>query len=132
MTILDQALRACATGVSTAEAGTSLLIGCGGWLHRDDFTSRFIETATSISDGATLMAAVDWNAAITALEGGQLPCSSGERHMLKLAASIAAGTPVNLSDTLSGIDHRNARLVVTAVSNATGLLSLTPPAGRPQ
>ncbi len=120
MTILDQALRACASGILTAEAGTGLLIDCGGWLHRDDFTSRFITTGTSTSDGTTLMASIDWDSAITALDEGRLPCSSGERHMLRLAASIAAGTPVNLSDTLTGIDHRNARQLITAVLRANG------------
>ena len=61
---LEQALRACARGIRHHEAGTSLLIGCGHWLHRDDFTSRFIEHSTS---GGTPMAATDWEAAITAL-----------------------------------------------------------------
>ena len=77
MTILDQALQACASGVLTAEAGVSLLIDCAGWLHHDDFTSSFITTGTSISDGTALMASIDWDAAITALNGGRLPCSSG-------------------------------------------------------
>ena len=120
MTILDEALRACASGVLTAEAGVSLLIDCAGWLHREDFTSSFITTWTGISDGTALMASIDWDAAITALSGGRLPCSSGERHMLRLAASIAAGVPVNLSDALTGIDHRNARLLTTAVLHANG------------
>ena len=41
-----------------SEAGISLLIDCGGWLHRDDFTGQFITTGTSISDGTTLMASI--------------------------------------------------------------------------
>jgi hypothetical protein len=57
------------------------------------------------------MASTDWQAAIAALNVGQLPCSSGERRMLLLAASIAGGTPVSLHDTLPGIDQRNVRLV---------------------
>lgn len=116
MTTLAEALRACASGILTAEAGVSLLIDCEGWLHRDDFTSQFITTA---ADG-TMTAAIDWQAAVTALDQGQLPCSSGERHMLKLAASIAAGTPVSLSDALTSIDRRNASLVINAVTHATG------------
>lgn len=46
-----------------------------------------------------------------------------ERHVLKLAASIAAGTPVSLSDALTGIDRRNASLVVEAVAHASALSS---------
>ena len=57
---LDDALRACARGIHPLEAGTSLLIDCGSWLHREDFTSKFIMVDTSISDGVTPMASTDW------------------------------------------------------------------------
>jgi len=72
--IIDRAhwlptLRACASGIRPLEAGTSLLIDCGCWLCLDDFTSRFIITGTSVSDG-TAMAGIDWEAAITALDAG--------------------------------------------------------------
>ena len=117
---LPAALRACASGIDPLEAGTNLLIDCDSWLHREDFTSRFITTGTSISDGATPMASTDWEAAITALNAGQLAASSGERRILLLAASIAAGIPVSLYDTLPGIDRRNASLVVKAIAHATG------------
>ena len=120
MTILAEALRACAGGILTAKASVSLLIECGGWLHRDDFTGPFITTGTSISDGTTLMASIDWPAAITALDAGRLPRGSGERHMLRLAASIAGGVPVSLSDALTSIDHRNANLLATAILHANG------------
>jgi hypothetical protein len=56
------------------------------FLHRDDFTRRLIEHGAS---GSTPMAAIDCNAAITALNdgelplnGGELPCSGGERRIL--------------------------------------------------
>jgi hypothetical protein len=116
------ALRACARGIHPLEAGTGLLIDCGSWLHREDFTSRFITVGTSISDGATLLASTNWEAAITALNTGQLP-SSGERRVLLLAASIAGGIPISLYDTLPGIDQRSTRLVIKAIAHATGLLS---------
>ena len=117
---LPAALRACASGIHPLEAGTGLLIDCGSWLHREDFTSRFINAGTSISDGVTLMASTDWEAAITALNAGELPSGSGERRVLLLAASIAGGIPVSLYDTLPGIDHRNASLVIKAIAHATG------------
>jgi hypothetical protein len=118
---LDDALRACARGIHPLEAGTGLLIDCGSWLHREDFTSRFIITGTCISDGVTLLAATDWEAAVAALHAGELPASGGERRMLLLAASIAGGIPVNLYDALPGIDRRNAGLVASAVAHAAGL-----------
>ena len=118
---LGDALRACARGIHPLEAGTGLLIDCGSWLHRDDFTSRFITAGTSISDGVTLLAATDWEAAVTAPHAGELPSSGGERRMLLLASSIAAGTPVSLNDALPGIDRRNASLVIRAVAHTAGL-----------
>jgi len=118
---LDDALRACARGIHPLEAGAGLLVDCGSWLHREDFTSRFITTGTSISNGAALLASIDWEAAVTALHAGELPASGGERRMLLLAASIAGGTPVSLNEALPGIDRRNASLVVRAVAHAAGL-----------
>jgi hypothetical protein len=115
---LEQALRACARGIRHHEAGTRLLIDCGSWLHRDDFSNRFITTSAS---NGTILATTDWEAAIAALHAGELPASSGERRMLLLAASIAGGIPVSLSDTLTGIDRRNASLIVSAVAHAAGL-----------
>jgi hypothetical protein len=117
---LPAALRAAASGIHPLEAGTSLLIECGCWLHREDFTGQFVTTATSISDGTTLLATIDWEAAITALDAGKLPCSGGERRVILLAASIAGGIPVNLCDNLPGLDQRNARLLINAIRHATG------------
>jgi len=81
---LAAALRNSAAGYYPLEAGTELLISNGTFLHRHDFTSRFIELGTSISDGITPMAAIDWDAAIIALSDGELPCSGGERRILQL------------------------------------------------
>lgn len=117
---LTDALRACAAGLYPLEAGTELLIANGTFLHRDDFTSRFITTGTSITDGTAPMADIGWDAAITALRSGELPCSGGERRILLLSASLAAGTPVSLRDTVTGLDHDNTALLVTAIRHATG------------
>ena len=87
-----------------------------------------MHTGVSLADGITAMAEIDWAAAITALDAGDLPCSGGEQRMLRLAASIAGGRQVSLRDTLSGIDHRNVQLVITAVLHASGQ---GPPAGFP-
>ena len=38
---LGDALRAGACGIHPREAGTGLLIDCGSWLHRTDFTSSW-------------------------------------------------------------------------------------------
>jgi hypothetical protein len=117
---LTAALRACAAGFYPLEAGVALLAANGTFLHRPDFTGCFITTGTSISDGATLMAGVDWDAAITALHAGELPCSGGERRLLELSSSLAGGTPVDLRDTVTGLDDSNIALLVRAVLHASG------------
>ena len=63
------------------------------------------------------MADIDWDAAINA---GELPCSGGKRRILQLSASLAAGTPVDLRDTVTDLDHHNVALLVTAIRHATG------------
>jgi hypothetical protein len=112
---LTTALRACAAGLYPLEAGVALLIST--FLHRDDFTSRFIDHGTS---GGTPMAAVDWDAAVTTLTSGGLPCSGGERRALLLSASLAAGIPVDLRDAVTGIDEDNIDRLVTAIRHASG------------
>ena len=113
------ALRAHAAGLHPEEAGAELLIGHGGILPRDDF-ARFVHTGTSISDGTTLMAWIDWDAALRALHHGQLPVCGGEQRILQLAASIAAGLPVSLRDAIPGLDNRNLHLVITAIQHTAG------------
>ncbi len=117
---LITALRACAAGLYPHEAGVALLTANGTFLHRDDFTGRFITIGTSISDGTTLMADIDWDAAITALHAGELPCSGGERRILELSSSLAGGTPVNLRDAVTGLDDGNIARLVTAILHASG------------
>jgi len=108
-------LRAWARGIYPDEAGAEMLISHAVFLHRADFTSRFISIP---GDGAGL-AVIDWQAAITALDDS-LPCSGGENRMLRLAASLAAGIPVNLRDALTGIDDHGIQLVIKAVLHASG------------
>ena len=70
---LTAALRACAAGLYPLEACVALLTAEGTFLRRDDFTSRFITVGTSISDSTTLMADIDWDTAITALQPAKFP-----------------------------------------------------------
>jgi hypothetical protein len=114
---LSTALHACAAGLYPLEAGVALLAAEGTFPRRDDFTSRFIEYGTS---SGTVMAAIDWGAAITALQSGELPCSGGERRILMLSASLAGGIPVDLRDAATGIDDRNIQRLVTAIRHASG------------
>ena len=113
------ALRAHAAGLHPEEAGTELLIGHGSILPRDDFAG-FVHTGTSISDGTTLMAWIDWDAALSALHHGQIPLCGGEQRILQLAASLAEGLPISLRDTIPGLDNQNLKLLITAIRHAAG------------
>ena len=66
---LPAALRAAAEGLYALEAAAGLIIAHGTWLDRDDF-ARFIHHGTGT-------AAIDWEAAIGALDAGELPSSGG-------------------------------------------------------
>ena len=65
------------------------------------------------------MAAVDFAAAADAVQG-MLRCSDGERQVLLVAASIAAGVPVDLREAALCMDAVNAARVAQAVCHAAG------------
>jgi hypothetical protein len=115
-----QALRACASGIYTAEAAVGILIAHATWLDRDDFR-QFIH-----ADQGTGMAAIDWPAVTSALTGGKIPSSNGERKMLRMSASIAGHAPVILGDTINGLDDRNIKILVTAILHASGQRQFPP------
>ena len=79
--------------------------------------------------GGAVMAVVDWEAAVAALEAGRLPCSGGEGRILRLAASIAGGVAVDLGSVLPGLDERNIAGVARAVLHAAGHRDLRVAAG---
>jgi hypothetical protein len=123
---LTAALRHHAEGSYCLAAAADLLIS-QHWLHRGDFTDRFITIGPADFDDRTT-ACVDWAAAIHALDAGDLPCSGGERRMLRLTAGLADGIPVDLRDTLTGIDSTNVQLLIRAVLRAAGQRQ---PSGKP-
>ena len=120
--MLAAALRAGASGLYCAEAGAELLIGQQSWLSRHDFTGPFVILTPGQAGqaGQAAVAVVDWGAAVAALDGGALPCSSGERRMLRLAASIAGGIPADLGEAVTGLDRANAAAAARAVLHAGG------------
>ena len=117
---LAQALRACASGIYTAEAAAGMLIAHATWLDRDDFR-QFIHT-----DPGTGMAAIDWPAVTSALTAGRIPSSNGEQKMLRMSASIAGHVPVILGDTITGLDDRNIQILVSAILHASGRRQFPP------
>lgn len=112
-------MRAHADGLLCAQAAVELLIGHRRWLSRADFVERFVRLVAD-SAGSGVLAVVGWRAAVRALGAGRLPCSAGEGHVLRIAASIAEGVPVDLGECLCGLDDGGIGLVVDAVLRAGG------------
>ncbi len=65
------------------------------------------------------VAVVDFAAAADAVQG-VLACSDGERQVLLVAASIAAGIPVDLREAALCMDAVNAARAAQAVCHAAG------------
>lgn len=112
---LSAALEANAKGLLCMEAAVDLLIQQQSWLHRRDFVNSHVET-----DATTDTASVDWSGAVAALDAGQLPCSSGEGQLLRIASSLAEGIPIDLHDATTGLDAINTALVAHAIHHAAG------------
>ena len=107
-----------AKGRLCAEAAVELLIGNRCWLFREDFVEIAVEFGREVFSGE-ILAAVDFGAAAGALDAGLLPCS-GEGRVLRIAASIAGGVPVDLREAVTGLDEGNAVLAAAAVLHAAG------------
>ena len=75
-----------AGGILADTAAVKLIISQENFLHRDAFR-RIIRAGTSISTGQPL-AVIGWDAALRALETGQMPCASSEQAILRIAASL--------------------------------------------
>jgi hypothetical protein len=111
-------MRAWAKGLLCLEAAVELLIGHRLWLCRRDFLNVAVEPGWEVFSARVM--AVDFEAAAAALVAGVLPCSSGEGRVLRLAAGIAAGVPVDLREALTGLDEANSGLVAAAVLHTAG------------
>ena len=103
----------------SAEAAVELLIGHRLLLYCGDFRAIGVEFGWEMFTGR-VMAAVGFEALAGALDAGELPCASSEGQMLRLAASIVAGVPVDLGGAVTGLDAANIGLVAEAVLHAAG------------
>ena len=112
-------MRAQATGVYSTEAAVELLIDNERWLHHDHFIDQFIEIDVGMISG-TPVAFVDWHGVLSALDAGEIACSDTEAQMLRIAASLAEGTPVDLREALRGLDEMNIDIVARSVMHAGG------------
>jgi hypothetical protein len=112
-------LRAHARGLHCSTAAVELLIAHRHWLHQDTFRNEFLFTGVDF-DTTEVTTGIDWPTAVMALDRGRLPCSGSEARMLRIAASIGAGIPIDLREALTELDIVNTALVATAVTHAAG------------
>lgn len=124
---LESALLRAAVGDYTSEAAILLLANGGHWLAQlaaaDLITIDTDEDDTAPPTGhvpAVAWAAITWTDLDTALAAGRIEGSSGQLRILRAAASIADGRPVDLGDTASGLDRRHLQLLLAALSHAGG------------
>ncbi|MDH6130380.1 hypothetical protein [Kitasatospora sp. GP82] len=116
---LHLGLRAHACGRHSSTAAVELLIAHRRRLHPADFRDRFLFTGTDFDTGE-VTTCIDSPAAVMALDRGRLPCPGSEARMLRVAASIGEGVPVDLREVLAELDAVNTALVARAVARATG------------
>ncbi len=111
MTDVHEALRCWAKGLYPLEAGVELLIrSCGGrfanpgqpWVQQGDRPGRWWIDAEQMTDD----------------NYGVL--SGGETRLLRIAASLLEGPPVDLSRNLAGLDREHLQLVLAAIAHAGG------------
>lgn len=117
-TELAAALTAETAGTIAAEAGVQLLTQHENWLTRQDFR-RFVdyEADPEITGGAP-MARVRWLEAVAAVDTGQLRATGSQENILRLAASLIAGVPVDLRAATSGFGRATRDLVAAALQKA--------------
>ena len=124
---LESALLRAAVGDYTSEAAVLLLANAGHWLPTlaaaDLITVETDDDDTAPPTGQVpgiAWAAITWTDLENALVAGRIAGSSGQLRILRAAASIAEGRPVDLGDTASGLDRRHLQLLLAALSHAGG------------
>ncbi|GHE06922.1 hypothetical protein [Klenkia taihuensis] len=124
---LESALLRAAIGDYTSEAAILLLANAGHWLPAlaaaDLITVDTDEDDTAPPTGqvpGVAWAAIAWTELDEAVRVGRIEGSSGQLRILRSAASIADGRPVDLGDVASGLDRRHLQLLLAALSHAGG------------
>jgi hypothetical protein len=115
---VETALVRGAVGDYTDEAAVLLLINFGHWLPQ--LQSADLITLVPEVEGEGLWAQIAWPDLEPALAAGLVFGSSGEVRVLRAAASIADGHPVDLGDLTGGLDRRALTLFLAAIAHAAG------------
>ncbi|WP_222192586.1 hypothetical protein [Modestobacter italicus] len=117
---VESALLRAAVGDYAAEAAVLLLANSGSWLSRLQAAGLIdIALDEDAADGGP-WAAVLWGDLDQALRTGAIAGTGGELRLLRAAASLADGQPVDLADLTAGVDRAELTLLLAAVAHAAG------------
>ncbi|WP_405193231.1 hypothetical protein [Streptomyces anulatus] len=108
-----------ADGSMALRAAIGLLVDHGLWIKR--LAERPGLLLIDYSGPVPEPYGVDWLKVVEALAAKDLPASSGELHILALAASLAdTAARIPLGDAVTGLDSTNLALVLKAIVTANG------------
>nr|WP_221203649.1 hypothetical protein [Modestobacter versicolor] len=116
---LESALLRAAVGDYAAEAAVLLLADSGHWLPRLQSAGLIAIALDGDADGGP-WAAVQWGELDRALRAGVVTGSSGQLRLLRAAASLADGQPVDLADLTAALDRAELTLLLAALAHAAG------------
>lgn len=115
---LETALLRAAVGDYSAEAAVLLLVNAGHWLPQLQVAG--LVCLLDDVDGEGLWAQVTWPEVDAALRAGTIGGSGSQLGLLRAAASLADGQPVDLGDLAAGLDRAALALLLAAVAHAGG------------
>jgi hypothetical protein len=115
---VEVALLNAAVGDYAAEAGVLLLANDGYWLARLRAAGMITVEAEPV--GGELWGRIEWAELDDARADGRLPGSPEGLAVLRVAASLADGRPVDLAEVAVALDRRTLGLVLAALAHAAG------------
>ena len=117
---VESALLRAAVGDYSAEAAVLLLVDSGHWLPQLQAAGLITIALDDDTFGGGPWAAVQWGDLDGALRAGTAFGTGAQLRVLRAAASIAEGHPVDLGDLAGGLDRRSLTLVLAALAHAAG------------
>jgi hypothetical protein len=115
---IETALVRGAVGDYADEAAVLLLINCGHWLPQ--LQAADLITIVPDIESDDLWAQIAWPQLEPMLLAGRIVGGSSEVRVLRAAASIAEGHPVDLGDLAAGLDRPSLTLLLAAIAHAAG------------
>ena len=117
---VETALLRAAVGDYALEAAVLLLANSGHWLPRLHAAGLIMIALDGDAVDGGPWAAVQWPELDPALRTGAIAGTGGQLRLLRAAASLADGQPVDLADLTAGVDRAELTLLLAALAHAAG------------